>query len=49
MSDRNRVDPDGGRGEEDPGGLDSGETIFRIYYMREEKKKQPTFNRRKKR
>lgn len=43
MKDRNRVDPDGRGGEEDPGGLDGGETIFRIYYMREEEKKTTYF------
>ena len=45
MRDRNRVDPDGRGGEEAPGGLDGGETIFRIYLMRGGKK-QLTLNRR---
>ena len=42
MRDRNREDPDGSGGEEDQGGLHSGETTFRIYYMKEEKKN-PTY------
>lgn len=46
MRDGNRADPDGKGGEEDLGGPDGGETIFRIYLMREEGEK-PTFNRRK--
>jgi hypothetical protein len=36
MRDREGVDPDGSGGVEDPGGVEGGETIVRIDYVRKD-------------